>query len=97
MKTLMSRASHHKEMAFCYESSLKASRLAKDADAKLHILHLSTEDELALLDESKHITGEVCVSITFGLVMRIMTAWETLIKWNLAIKRALIGMPYGKR
>lgn len=71
----------------CYESSLKASRLAKDADAKLHILHLSTEDELALLDESKHITGEVCVHHLW-FSDEDYDRLGTLIKWNPAIKRA---------
>lgn len=37
---------------------------------------------------SLSISLERCVSITFGLVMRIMTAWRHWIKWNPAIKRA---------
>lgn len=50
----------------CYLSSSLAVELAKRFDARLHILHLSTADELALFRndiplEQKRITSEVCV------------------------------------
>lgn len=50
----------------CYISSSLASELAKKHDTRLHILHISTEKELALFDntfplEEKRITSEVCV------------------------------------
>jgi len=49
----------------CLKSSLLATGLARRHDARLHILHISTEDELALFEpgpiESKRITAETCV------------------------------------
>ena len=50
----------------CLRSSELAVKLATEANARLHILHLSTADELALFDSSKplsekKITAEVCV------------------------------------
>lgn len=50
----------------CLNSSTLAVRLAKKCDARLHILHISTADELALFTneiplENKRITSEVCV------------------------------------
>lgn len=69
----------------CYESSLKASNLAKEAGAKLHILHLSTAKELELLDESQHITGEVCVHHLW-FTDQDYERLGTRIKWNPAIK-----------
>lgn len=50
----------------CYKSSALAIELAKKYDTRLHILHISTADELALFDNTlplkeKRITAEVCV------------------------------------
>lgn len=50
----------------CFKSSQLAVSLAKKNDANLHILHLTTEDEMQLLDadfdiKNKKITGEACV------------------------------------
>jgi dihydroorotase len=50
----------------CYESSLYAIQIAKKYDTRLHILHISTEKELALFTnlfplKDKRITSEVCV------------------------------------
>lgn len=50
----------------CYESSLYAIQIAKKYDTRLHILHISTEKELALFGnmmplKDKRITAEVCV------------------------------------
>ena len=50
----------------CYRSSSFAASLAKKYNSRLHILHISTEKELALFDNSiplkeKKITAEVCV------------------------------------
>lgn len=50
----------------CFKSSELAMRLARIADARLHILHLSTAKELKMLDnipfsEDKRITAEACV------------------------------------
>lgn len=39
-----------RSIAACYESSELAVRLARIADARLHILHISTAKELSLFD-----------------------------------------------
>ena len=50
----------------CYESSLRAVKMAQKYDTRLHILHISTEKELQLFGnmmplKEKRITAEVCV------------------------------------
>lgn len=50
----------------CFESSFKAVQLAKKHGSRLHILHISTEDELRFFTNlfplsQKRITAEVCV------------------------------------
>jgi dihydroorotase len=50
----------------CYSSSLYAIQIAKKYNSRLHILHISTERELALFSNmlplsEKRITAEVCV------------------------------------
>ena len=50
----------------CYKSSSFAVSLAKKYNSRLHVLHISTEKELALFDSTislkeKKITAEVCV------------------------------------
>lgn len=49
----------------CYASSSYAIRLAKQYKSQLHVLHISTEKELALFEaapiENKQITAEACV------------------------------------
>jgi dihydroorotase len=74
----------------CFKSSSHAVNLAKEYNTRLHILHLSTADELKLFDNNlplkqKRITGEVCVHhLWFD-----DTSYDdlgTLIKWNPAIK-----------
>ena len=50
----------------CFESSFRAIQIAKKYDARLHILHISTEKELQLFTnliplQDKRITAEVCV------------------------------------
>jgi dihydroorotase len=50
----------------CFESSLVAIQFAQKYNTRLHILHISTEKELALFSnmrplEQKNITAEVCV------------------------------------
>jgi dihydroorotase len=50
----------------CFESSFKAVQLAKKHNTRLHILHITTEDELRLFTnmlplKEKRITSEVCV------------------------------------
>ncbi len=50
----------------CYNSSALAVNLAKETGARLHVLHLTTAQELDLFEDKpiaeKHITAEVCVS-----------------------------------
>lgn len=55
----------------CLLSSQKASTMARENNARLHILHLTTADELPLFDagplQGKNITSEVCVHhLTFS-------------------------------
>jgi len=74
----------------CLISSQLAQGLAKEYNSRLHILHISTADEVALFDnktplKEKRITAEVCVHhLTFNA-----SHYETkgsLIKCNPAIK-----------
>jgi dihydroorotase len=74
----------------CFRSSSYAVSLAKEYNTRLHILHLSTADELKLfrndlpLDQKK-ITGEVCVHHLW-FDDSSYDDLGTLIKWNPAIK-----------
>lgn len=49
----------------CYKSSSMAVQLAKETGARLHVLHITTADELSLFEvgavEDKRITAEACV------------------------------------
>lgn len=61
-------AVHHpliRSHAGCLLSSKKAASLANEYNARLHILHISTKDELALFQQgnrtAKNITSEACV------------------------------------
>lgn len=74
----------------CFASSSHAVRLAREYNTRLHILHLSTADEMKLFGNDlplnrKRITAEVCVHhLWFD-----DSAYEekgTLIKWNPSIK-----------
>jgi dihydroorotase len=74
----------------CFKSSSHAVNLAKEFNTKLHILHLSTADELKLFSNElplsqKRITGEVCIHhLWFD-----ESSYDDLgsfIKWNPAIK-----------
>lgn len=74
----------------CFMSSSYAVNLAREYNTRLHILHLSTADEMKLFDNSlpllqKRITGEVCVHhLWFD-----DSQYDTLgagIKWNPAVK-----------
>lgn len=74
----------------CFRSSSYAVTLAREFNTRLHILHLSTADEMKLLSseemlKEKRITGEVCVHhLWFD-----DTDYDELgtkIRWNPAIK-----------
>ena len=73
----------------CYKSSAKAVELAAKFGTRLHVLHLSTADEMKLFAPGKvadkHITAEVCVHhLWFDEQDYIQHG--TRIKWNPAIK-----------
>ena len=74
----------------CYTSSSKAVELAKKHNTRLHILHISTEKETHLFDNSiplaqKRITAEACIHhLTFNDAM--YEEKGTLLKWNPAVK-----------
>ncbi len=76
----------------CYLSSSLAVRLAKKFNTRLHILHISTEKELALFSnaiplEQKMITAEACVHHLW-FSDEDYAAKGNLIKWNPAVKKA---------
>ena len=76
----------------CYLSTKKAIALAKKHNARLHILHLSTADELSLFTNEqdiseKKITAEVCVHHLW-FDDSDYDEKGALIKWNPAIKSA---------
>ena len=74
----------------CYISSSKAVELAKKHNTRLHILHISTEKETHLFDNSvplsqKRITAEACIHhLTFN--DSLYDTKGTLLKWNPAVK-----------
>ena len=74
----------------CLRSSSLAVGLAKKYGTRLHLLHLSTADEMALLDNSlplkdKSITAEACVHHLW-FTDDDYSERGSLIKWNPAIK-----------
>lgn len=76
----------------CYKSSSLAVELALKHKTRLHILHLSTEKELSLFDnsvplEQKQITAEVCVHHLW-FCDNDYEEFGTRIKWNPSIKKA---------
>lgn len=74
----------------CYKSSSLAVELAKKHGTRLHILHISTADELSLFSndspsEEKKITAEACVHhLWFN--RSDYAERGNLIKWNPAVK-----------
>lgn len=75
----------------CFKSSAKAVELATKFGTRLHVLHLSTADEMKLFSKGpvaqKHITAEVCVHHLWFDENDYITHGN-LIKWNPAIKSA---------
>ncbi|MCX6293597.1 MAG: dihydroorotase [Sphingobacteriales bacterium] len=68
IKSKLSPADHAfiRDEDACYESSLRAVKMAQKYNSRLHILHISTEKELQLFGnmmplKEKRITAEVCV------------------------------------
>ncbi|WCL49185.1 dihydroorotase [Leptospira sp. GIMC2001] len=75
----------------CYLSSSFAVSMAKEFNTRIHILHLTTEKEMALLDPNqnlreKRITAEVCVHHLWFSEKDYKTK-GAYIKWNPAIKK----------
>ncbi|MBV1884267.1 MAG: dihydroorotase [Pseudomonadales bacterium] len=75
----------------CYKSSVLAVSLAKTYDARLHVLHITTEKELALFEAgplaNKRITAEACAHHLYFNESDYETL-GALIKCNPAIKKA---------
>ena len=76
----------------CYLSSSMAVRLAKKHGTRLHILHISTEKEIGLFDnsiplEQKKITAEACIHHLWFSEEQYAEK-GTMIKWNPAVKKA---------
>lgn len=74
----------------CYKSSSLAVELANKYNARLHILHISTAQELDLFDNTrslteKRISSEVCIHHLW-FSEKDYSDSGTLIKWNPAIK-----------
>lgn len=74
----------------CFESSFSAVQLAKQTNARLHILHITTAKELQLFSnmlplEDKRITAEVCVH-HLHFTADDYPRYGNLIKCNPAIK-----------
>lgn len=89
------RAEHHpmiRDVDACLLSSSRAVEMARKFGTRLHILHISTKDELALFDNSiplhqKKITSEVCVH-HLRFCADDYARYGNLIKCNPAIKSA---------
>ena len=74
----------------CFKSSSLAVKLAKQFNSRLHIIHVSTADELihfetGILARDKRITSEVCIHHLW-FDDNDYARKGTLIKWNPAIK-----------
>lgn len=83
---------HIRSREACLKSSSFAVELAKQHGTRLHIIHLSTADELALFSNSEHhtdkrITSEVCIHHLW-FDDHDYHEKGTHIKWNPAIKSA---------
>lgn len=74
----------------CYASTSLAVKLAKEAQARLHVLHLSTAKELQLFSNlplsEKHITAEACVGHLLFSAKNYRSLGER-IKCNPSIKK----------
>jgi len=74
----------------CLKSSSLAVELAKKYNARLHILHLTTKDEMQLFSnnsiENKNITAEVCVHHLW-FDDEDYDKYGSRIKWNPAVKK----------
>ena len=76
----------------CFKSSSLAIDLAKKYSSRLHVLHISTEQEVNLFENTlplkdKKITSEVCIH-HLSFTDRDYDHKGALIKWNPAVKNA---------
>ncbi len=76
----------------CYKSSSLAVDLAKKYGSRLHVLHISTEKELSLFDntiplDKKRITAEACIHHLW-FSEEDYKEKGSLIKWNPAVKQS---------
>ncbi len=83
---------HIRSEEACFISSSLAVEMAKKHNTRLHVLHLSTEKELALFEkgpytDNKQITAEVCIHHLWFSEADYESR-GTLIKWNPAVKKA---------
>lgn len=82
---------HIRSREACFRSSSLAVSLANEFGTRLHILHVSTADELALFSNEplhkKKITAEVCVHHLW-FSSDDYSQLGTRIKWNPAVKEA---------
>lgn len=82
---------HIRSEQACYESTLKAVTLARENEAQLHVLHLSTARELALFEpgpvRGKSITAETCIHF-LHFSDADYEAYGNRIKCNPAVKTA---------
>ncbi|MDD4193076.1 MAG: dihydroorotase [Mangrovibacterium sp.] len=85
----ISRHPRIRDAEACFRSSSKAVELASTFGTRLHVLHLSTADEMPLFEagpvRDKKITAEVCVHHLW-FDERDYIRYGTRIKWNPAIK-----------
>jgi len=83
---------HIRSREACFKSSNFAIDLAKKHGARLHILHISTAEELALFDnklplKEKKITAEACIHHLW-FSDEDYAEKGNFIKWNPAVKKA---------
>lgn len=76
----------------CYISSSRAVGLAKKHGTKFHVLHISTEKEIALFDndiplKDKLVTSEACIHHMW-FSQEDYAEKGSFIKWNPAVKKA---------
>ncbi len=88
-------ATHHPQIRHreaCYASSAKAVALAKQYGTRIHVLHISTAEELALFSnelplKDKKITAEACIHHLW-FSEEDYEQRGNFIKWNPAVKSA---------
>jgi dihydroorotase len=92
MRNQLNILNHHliRSQEACYKSSSFAVSLAKKYGTKLHVLHISTAQELQLFSSNtalsnKHITAEACIH-HLCFTNEEYSSKGNFIKWNPAVK-----------